>query len=1143
MGDEQRLKIFISYSRRDIDFADRLVAALDAHGFDVTIDRRNLPKLEDWERELVGLIRAADTVVFIVSPASAASPVCTWEVGQVRSYSKRLAPVVIADVDAAAVPAEISRINYIFFTGNAPFDERVDELAHALNTDVEWLKEHTRLGELAQRWSERGRPEEELIRAKDLEEASAWAARRPREAPVVSEVLLEFLAASRTGEVERLKREQEQVARTARIQRRAAWSLAAVAALIALGLIAAAVQTRSASEQQARVLTSVADTEMQRGYFDRAMRMALQGLPPAGTVPWLKPASRDLEAKLSGAAMASRLKAQMSGHTDKINSAEFSPHGKHTLSASADGTARVWSVEGGDPPAIILAGHTGPVESAVYSPDGSRIVTASDDKTARLWDAATGKPIGTPLVGHSDVVNRAAFSPDGARILTYSFDHTARLWDASTGAPIAVLEGHQDIVANAVFSPDGSRIATASLDGTVGFWDGRRGTKIRLVLKTEGSMGHVQDVAFNADGSRLLVISDVQSVGTHEAQLWNGQTGEVIKVFDAIVNSAVFSADGTRLVTTSGDNEVLLIDARSGETLATLTGHTSSVDSAAFSPDGALIVTGSLDRTARLWDGKTGKPVGEPLRGHQGKVSVARFGPDGARVLTASDDNTARLWNVQRGNEIATLRGHEGEAIIDAKFSRDGALALTVGDDKTIRVWDARIGDEVAVIKTENSLLVAISPKGTRALVRSVSGSTAAPLLDSQTGAQIAVLKDPGSFDDVAFSPDGSRLAIAFNNNTVRLYDTGNGAAIASYKGRGNPQVAFNRDGVLMLAGSDGKKIMAWEADSGADLLTASAIGLERSLFSPDGARLLGWSVLDARAGTGARLWDISSRMQIATLPFAGGYIQSAVFSADGERLLTITHDNKARIWDGRKGTSISVLDGEVNSFDDAVFSPDATRILTWSQGVDSAPAPLLWDVASGKPIGSPLRGHHDRLRGASFSPDGTRILTASDDKTARLWDGQNGTPIALLGHDGEVNAAAFKSPDGALIASSSEDTTVRLWDGHSGTAIVTLKGHEQGVWDAEFSNDGTRLMTISHDDTLRIWNIAALTQDHGLQLREHVCSAKLIGAGAFTVEDVRNPILQGLAGSRPCALRGPLSPDFWSGIGRQAWSFAGRLF
>jgi len=107
-------------------------------------------------------------------------------------------------------------------------------------------------------------------------------------------------------------------------------------------------------------------------------------------------------------------------------------------------------------------------------------------------------------------------------------------------------------------------------------------------------------------------------------------------------------------VTTSDDNEVLLIDARSGETLATLP----EIPVPSIAPPsarmGPLIVTGSLDRTTRLWDGKTGKPVGEPLRGHQGKVSVARFSPDGARVLTASDDNTARLWNVQRGNEIAT---------------------------------------------------------------------------------------------------------------------------------------------------------------------------------------------------------------------------------------------------------------------------------------------------------------------------------------------------------------------------------------------------------------------------------------------------------------------------------------------------------
>src|SRR5262245_59383688 len=94
---EPRLKVFISYSRKDTAFADRLVPALEARGFSVLIDRRDLPKLADWERELLGFIRQADTVVFIVSPHSISSKVCAWEIEQVRAHAKRLAPVVIAD--------------------------------------------------------------------------------------------------------------------------------------------------------------------------------------------------------------------------------------------------------------------------------------------------------------------------------------------------------------------------------------------------------------------------------------------------------------------------------------------------------------------------------------------------------------------------------------------------------------------------------------------------------------------------------------------------------------------------------------------------------------------------------------------------------------------------------------------------------------------------------------------------------------------------------------------------------------------------------------------------------------------------------------------------------------------------------------
>jgi len=79
-----KLKVFISYSRKDSAFAERLVAALDVRGLAPRIDTRDLPDLEDWRRELLDFIRSSDTIVFIISPNSVDSPVCTWEVEQVK---------------------------------------------------------------------------------------------------------------------------------------------------------------------------------------------------------------------------------------------------------------------------------------------------------------------------------------------------------------------------------------------------------------------------------------------------------------------------------------------------------------------------------------------------------------------------------------------------------------------------------------------------------------------------------------------------------------------------------------------------------------------------------------------------------------------------------------------------------------------------------------------------------------------------------------------------------------------------------------------------------------------------------------------------------------------------------------------------
>src|SRR5713101_4324377 len=106
-------------------------------------------------------------------------------------------------------------------------------------------------------------------------------------------------------------------------------------------------QSRETAKREAIVLTSLADRAAMEGYHDRAMRVALQGLPTRDSLPWISPWSVELEAKLSGGAIASRLKAQFTGHKGPVRNAVFSPDGRRVLTGSDDNTARLWDGERG----------------------------------------------------------------------------------------------------------------------------------------------------------------------------------------------------------------------------------------------------------------------------------------------------------------------------------------------------------------------------------------------------------------------------------------------------------------------------------------------------------------------------------------------------------------------------------------------------------------------------------------------------------------------------------------------------------------------------------------------------------------------------------------------------------------------------
>ena len=113
--DRGKLRVFISYSRDDLDFADQLDAALDACGFECVIDRHGISGGEDWKRRLGNLISEADTVVFVLSPTSARSEICAWEVEEAARLGKRILPVNCRQLEGTNPPPRLRDLNYIFF--------------------------------------------------------------------------------------------------------------------------------------------------------------------------------------------------------------------------------------------------------------------------------------------------------------------------------------------------------------------------------------------------------------------------------------------------------------------------------------------------------------------------------------------------------------------------------------------------------------------------------------------------------------------------------------------------------------------------------------------------------------------------------------------------------------------------------------------------------------------------------------------------------------------------------------------------------------------------------------------------------------------------------------------------------------------
>jgi formylglycine-generating enzyme required for sulfatase activity len=196
---ERKTRVFISYSRKDSIFSNRLVDALNARGFEAYLDKKDILPGEPWKERLEALILSADAVGVVISPDSIASQVCAWEVERTEELQKKLLPLMHRSVADANLPRRLARLNYIFLREEDDFDAGLTTFAVAIETDIAWIRQHTRIGELAQRWDGAGRPAVggRLLRGEELTDAEIWLLTSHKAAPDPTEVQRAYVQASR----------------------------------------------------------------------------------------------------------------------------------------------------------------------------------------------------------------------------------------------------------------------------------------------------------------------------------------------------------------------------------------------------------------------------------------------------------------------------------------------------------------------------------------------------------------------------------------------------------------------------------------------------------------------------------------------------------------------------------------------------------------------------------------------------------------------------------------------------------------------------------------------------------------------------------------------------------------------------------
>jgi WD40 repeat protein len=628
--------------------------------------------------------------------------------------------------------------------------------------------------------------------------------------------------------------------------------------------------------------------------------------------------------------------AVLRGHQGAVVSVMFNPAGDTLLTASRDGTARIWRADALGQP-IVLTGSGEGLVDATFSHNGRRIVTAASDGAARIW-SSDGNMQPIELKGHTQALRTASFSPDDARVVTASDDGTARVWRVEDGSLIAELRGHKASVRSAVFSRSGDRVLTASDDGTCRLWaiDGTSQPKIF------GFAGHTEfsSAAFSLDEKKIVVASsegtgwlfsptdefpfitllqgnsapissavfspDGRWIATGsqngEVRVWNvdrltifHRTNESDLTFDAgsLIRKVIFSRDSRRVAAIAEDGSARVWSVDGDNDPLLLGYHDGPVLDAAFSPDGARLATASSDSTIRIWETS---PTTEPTVAdvHHGPIARVQFDSAADRVLTQTRDGIVWLWRAEGAGYVEI--DHLDTPVRSASLNVRGTYAAVVTKDRSITVFDTNARRSLPALAASSSMFRLASVNGDATAIVTISGENLVQLWRrSPQEATLALHGHEGVVNSARFSADGQHIVTTGQDQTVRVWRTDGAGEPAVFRGHQSAvtDAWFSPDGRFVVSVSVDATARVWDLSGRLQprILGGHKGPVFSAGFSDDGSKVVTGSLAEAR------VWRLDSLDLPVTLNLPDGEVSAVAFTHDGGEAATATHDGRLWIW------------------------------------------------------------------------------------------------------------------------------------------------------------------------------------------------------------------------------------------------------